>query len=336
MPDVGIAKTAFVTGGTGFVGLNVVEQLVAAGWRVTAMHRAHSDLRQLHRFPVQFVEGDLSDEGSLSRAVPRAPDAVFHLAANTSTWSRDSGRQLRDNVQGTASLLKVCLAAGAKRFVYTSSWNAWGWVLGIGKVSEDIPQRGLDSPVTYDRSKALAEAEVRAAVRSGLEAVIINPAHVIGRYDTHNWARLIKLVHQRRLPGVPPGSGSFCHAEAVARAHIVAAERGRVGENYLLGGADASFLEVVQLIGELTRRGVPQRALPAPLVRFLAKIYAVQGAFTGREPELTPDGAAMVTTSARVVSDKAQREIGYRPASLRHMLEDSYRWLVSEGLLDAR
>lgn len=327
--------TAFVTGATGFVGLNLVEQLVAAGWDVTALHRPSSDLTRLRRFPVRLVEGDLGDPDALERAVPPEVGAVFHVAGNTSMWRRAAARQTRDNVTGTANMVAAALAARARRFVFTSSWNAWGWVLGAEALSEEMPQRGRDSWIPYDRSKALAEEEVRKGMARGLAAVILNPAHIVGRYDAHNWARMIRLVHQRRLPGVPPGAGTFCHAEQVALAHIAAAGRGRVGENYLLGGADATFLEMVRIIGELAGRKVPQRALPAPLVKALARIYAVRGALAGREPDLTPESAALVTARVRVASRKAETELGYQAVPLRRMLEDSYRWLGQEGLLEA-
>lgn len=279
------------------------------------------------------MEGDLGDAAALRHALPPDVDVVFHVAGNTSMWHRQAEQQMRDNVIGTANMVAAALAARARRFVFTSSWNAWGWVLGAPALSEGMPQRGLESWIPYDRSKALAEAEVRKGIARGLAAVILNPAHVVGRYDTHNWARMIRLVHRRRLPGVPPGAGSFCHAEQVALAHIAAAERGRIGENYLLGGTDAAFVEVVRVIGELTGRKVPRRALPAPLVRALARVYALHGALGGREPDLTPESAALVTARVRVASHKAQTELGFRAVPLWPMLEDCYRWLAREGLL---
>lgn len=329
-------KSAFVTGATGFVGLNLVEQLARAGWRVTALHRAASELAPLRGLPVGLAEGDVTDLASLREAVPEGVDAFFHVAADTSLWSRRAAAQNRVNVAGTANAVTAALAAGARRFVHTSSWNAWGWVLGTEVLDEATPQRGERSWIAYDRSKALAEREVRAGMARGLAAVLVSPAHVLGRYDRHNWARLIRLVHQGRLPGVPPGSGSFCHAEQVALAHIAAAERGRSGSNYLLGGTDASFLEVVRTIGAITGRRVPRRPLPAWAVKALARAYAVRALVTGREPDLTPEGAALVTARVRIASDLAERELGYRPVPLRVLLEDSYRWLSSRGLLEAR
>ena len=232
-------RTAFVTGGTGFLGLNLVEQLVAQAWQVTALHRPSSDTRLLRQFPVRLVEGDILDPGSLRRAMPAGVDAVFHVAADISMWSGHADRQTRINVDGTRHVVAAALDAGAGRLVHTSTWNTYG--LGQGEISEELPQRGGETGANYDRSKLLAEQEVRAGVARGLDAVIINPSHIMGRYDRKGWPRLIIMAHTRWLPGVPPGAGTFCHAEAVARAHIAAAERGRRGANYLMSGADASF-----------------------------------------------------------------------------------------------
>ncbi len=324
--------SAFITGGTGFIGLNLIEQLVAQGWQITALHRPTSDLRHISRLSVHLVEGDLLDPESLRRAMPEGVDAVFHVAADTSVWARHNARQYRINVEGTRHLVEAALATGARRFVHTSTWNTYG--LQQGEISEDRPQLGSSSWINYDRTKFLAEEEVRRGVERGLDAVIINPAHVMGRCDRHGWARLIIAAHRRWMPGVPPGAGTFCHAEEVARAHITAAKRGRTGCNYLLSGADASFVELFRVINEVTGSRVPLRALPAWLFRLAARFETGIAAITGREPEMTPEGVAIASARARVVSRRAEAELGYRPAPLRIMVEDSHAWLRAEGLLE--
>lgn len=326
-----MTKTAFVTGGTGFLGLNLVEQLCRQGWRVTALHRASSDLSVIGRFPVELAEGDILDPGSLAAAVPRGVDAVFHLAADVSVWSRHDARQTRINVEGTRNVCAAALAAGAGRLVHTSTWNVYG--LWQGVITEDSPKLGDRSPVNYDRTKHQAEVEVRRAIEQGLDAVIVNPCHILGRYDSHGWARLMRDLPNLWLPGTPPGSGSFCHAEQVAKAQIAAIEAGQTARNYLLPGADASFLEVFRTIGEVTGWSVPRRALPAFAFRLAGHFGAAWGRVTGREPEITPEAAAMVVAEARVVAESAVRDLGYRVVPLRAMIEDSYRWLVAEGLI---
>ena len=326
-------RIAFVTGGTGFVGLNLIEQLVGQGWAVTALHRPTSDLRAIRRFPVRLVAGDLLDPASLRRAIPPGVDALFHLAADISVWSKHAARQTRINVEGTRNVVDAALAAGVRRIVHTSTWNTFG--LEQGEISEDSPQLGGRSWINYDRTKFLAEEAVREGVARGQDAVIMNPAHLIGRYDRRGWARLIIAARRRWLLGVPPGAGTFCHAEEVARAHIAAALRGRTGQNYLLSGEDASFVELFRVINQVTGSNVPLRPLPVWLFRLSARAGVALARITGRAPAATPEGVAIACARARVVSSRAEQELGYRPASLHTMIDDSYRWLRSEGLLDA-
>ncbi|MCW5698760.1 MAG: NAD-dependent epimerase/dehydratase family protein, partial [Rhodospirillales bacterium] len=325
--------TAFVTGATGFLGLNLVEQLSERGWIVVAYHRPTSNTRRLSQFPVRLIEGDIADFDAVANAVPQGVDAIFHLAANTSTWSRQRHEQARTNIEGTKAVIAAARAKAAKRLVHVSSWFVYG--LEHATIHESTSQMGQFSRVHYVRTKALAEQEVKRAAAEDLPAVILNPAHILGRYDDRGWGRLFALVASRRLGGIPPGSGSFCHAEAVARAIIAAADRGRVGHNYLLGGCDATFAEVVRFIGVLSRQPVPRRTLSPFAVRLSARLKAIAAGVTGREPSLTPHAADLMLAHPRIVSTKARDELGYQPASLRLMLDDSYRWLKGEGYLAA-
>ncbi|HEX7044061.1 MAG TPA: SDR family oxidoreductase [Burkholderiales bacterium] len=326
-----MAKTAFVTGGTGFIGLNLVEQLIAAGWQVVALHRRGAMLRYLERFPVTLVEGDILDPASLARGIPPGVDAVFHVAGDTSMWSRRNAAQDRVNIDGTRHMVQAALAAGAGRFVYTSSISAYG--LHLGRIDERAEQRGASSWINYQRSKYYGEVEVRRGIERGLDAVILNPASVFGPYDTASWARLIRLVCTGRLPGVPPGRLSFCHSREVAKAHIAAAERGRTGENYLLGGTDATLLELVQTIGAVAGCPVPVRTTPRSVLIAASRIAEWISWITRRPPSITPEMVGQSTREMTCDSTKAQRELGLQPVSLRRMVEDSVEWLRREGFL---
>lgn len=324
-------NTAFVTGATGFLGLNLVEVLLAQDWRVIAMHRLESDLTYLRRLPAERVAGDVTDAASVRRALPREVDAVFHVAGDTGLWAGNNAAQDRVNVAGTRNVVGAALEKRARRFVHTSSISAYG--LQRGRIDERAPQLGRVSPVNYQRSKYLAEEAVRAGIGRGLQAVILNPAAILGRYDTRNYARLVTLIARGRLPGVPPGSLSFCHAREVARAHVAAAERGRTGENYLLGGTDASLLELVRAIGEALSKPVPRRATPAWALRALAALGALGARVTGRPPTLTPEAARMVTREVFCDCSKAARELGFREVPLREMVSECVGWLAAEGRL---
>ena len=178
--------------------------------------------------------------------MPEACDAVFHIAANTNLWSGGNAEQTRDNVDGTRNVVEAAIAKGAKKLVHTSTAvGTWGEV-HESPFDEKTPQHGGESSINYERTKYLAEVEVFKGIERGLHACIMCPGHIVGRYDTHNWATVIKLVATEKLPGVPPGQGTWAAAGEVARAHVAAVEKGRDGERYLLGGVDASYLEAVQ------------------------------------------------------------------------------------------
>ncbi|MGE3161547.1 MAG: SDR family oxidoreductase [Burkholderiales bacterium] len=324
-------STAFVTGATGFVGLNLVEALAARGWRVIAMHRAGSELKFLQRLPAERVAGDVTDAASVRRAMPQDVDAVFHVAGDTSLWSARDALQDRVNVDGTRNVVGAALERRARRFVHTSSISAYG--LQRGRIDESTEQLGRVSPVNYHRSKFHAEEAVRAGLARGLDAVILNPGAIVGPYDTRNYARLVFMVAAGSLPGVPPGRLPFCHVREVAAAHVAACERGRRGENYLLGGADASFLELVQAIGAALGKPVPARATPAWVLRALGALDGLRHRLTGREPTLTPEIVLQVAREVSCDSAKAERELGYRAAPLGEMVADCVAWLGAEGLL---
>lgn len=327
-----MAKTAFVTGSTGFVGLNLIEELNEQGWHVIAMHRPQSDIAPLRRFrKLDCAIGDVTDKHGLKGLIPEGVDCVFHAAGNTSMWSRVHAEQLRVNVKGTRNVLQAALDAGAKRFVHTSSIVAFG--LHGGTITEETPTRGNASPVNYVRSKALAEREVRRAVNRGLKAVLINPAHMMGPYDTSNWSRLFRLVQQRRLPAVPGGGGSFAHVREVARAMISAAERGRPGHNYLLGGAQTSYLGLTREMAKLM--GLRRRMVTAPprLLDTYARVEEWVAPLFSREPDVTRDAVALLSENFYCSSKKAQAELGYKPQPLEKMLKDCYDWMQREQLL---
>jgi nucleoside-diphosphate-sugar epimerase len=324
-------RTAFVTGSTGFLGLNLVAHLTDLGWKVYALHRARSNRAYLQRFPVQMVEGVIEDRACLEQAMPAGIDVVFHTAADVSFWSGHRQRQARTNVDGTRNLVALALKRRVKRFIHTSTTSVYGFQ--SGPFDESAPHLGRGSWFNYMHTKAQAEEEVRQAITQGLSAVLLNPANIVGPYDLHNWSRLIRLAVQGRLPRIPPGRGSFCHVTEVARAHIAAVDLGQVGANYILGGTDASFADVVQTIGEIVSRKVHARLAPPRVMRALGRILGWVSVLTRREPFVTPESAAFLCADLTCISDRAVRELNYRVVPLRTMLEDCYRWMVAEGLL---
>jgi dihydroflavonol-4-reductase len=320
-----------VTGANGFLGLNLVEQLTKERWRVVALCQPRTDFQYLGQFPVDRVECDIRDAISLASAIPQKVEAVFHTAAITSLWSRQRTIQREVNVLGTRNVVRACLQREVGKLIHTSTWNTYG--LGHAAISEATRQAGDLSAINYVHTKYLAEEEVRRGVEQGLDAVIINPCHIMGRYDAHNWGRMFKMVARGRLPGIPPLRGSFCHAEAVALAQLVAVDRGRQGENYLLPGVDVSFAEVIAIIADLVKRPAPRWQIPVSGFKAIVYAKAALAYLTGKEPDLTPDALALMLNEPRIETQKAECELGYRRVPLRTMLEDTHQWLAREGLL---
>ena len=327
-----MSRQAFITGATGFVGGHVARELVREGWQVTALVRDNSSLRDIQDLGLELREGDVTDRESLQRAIPRGCDAVFHVAASTSIWSRRNAEQTRINLHGTRHVIEAARAAGVQRLVHTSTFAVWGF--GDRVVTEETPRTTDSDWINYVASKHAAEEEVKhAAERGGLDAVIMNPAHVLGPGDRHNWSRMIRMVDEGSLPGVPPGGGAFGDVREIARAHVQAFHDGRRGANYLLGGEDVEFIDVIRVVGEILGKPVPSKPTPAWVLKAVARFNVARAAITGKEPDLTPEGAAMITRHMGCDSSRAQRELGYRFTPIRTLLEDTIRWMKREGLL---
>ena len=324
-------KTAFITGATGFLGVNLVQQLLAEGWKVTALHRKTSNLTYLKRFDVTLVEGAITDKDSLIAVMPESVDAVFHVAANTSMWSKYNDQQYQDNVIGTRNMVEVALEKKAKRFIHTSSISAWGH--HPNEVDETAESNALTSPMNYNKTKYLAELEVDKAIANGLDAVFVNPCDIIGPYDTHNWSQLIKAVYNNDVPGMPPGNGVFCHVKDIARGHISAFEKGRMGERYLLGGVDATLKEFFNTTERIMGKKESTFVMPAWLMKAAIPVYAIESIFTGQEPIITNEKYIEATMPKHVNCAKAMKELDYATTPLESQIRDSYEWLKKENLL---
>lgn len=308
-------RHAFVTGGTGFLGVNLIKQLNAAGWQVTAMHRPTSDLTYLSRFSAELVVADITDRASILGAMPTDVDAVFHVAGNVSFEASGDAAQTRDNVEGTANMVAASLAKGAGRFIHTSSGASYGLHDGI-PINEETPSNAMDVPVNYFRTKKRAEDAALAGIKEGLDVVVVNPTNIVGPFDRVIWGPMITAIADGALNSVGTGGGSFCHVDETAKAHIAAFEKGVTGGRYLLAGAVARFEEVGRVIAQLTGGTAPV-------------------ASDTRDPTISPELHYMLSKMQIVESDRAEKELGYKAVSLERMFGDLCAWMRAEGLLGA-
>jgi dihydroflavonol-4-reductase len=325
-----VSRGAFVTGGTGFVGLNLVKELMIRGWDVTALHRQSSDLKLLKRFRPKLAVGALSDPQSLMAALPPGTDTIFHVAGNTNMWRGGNLQQTRDNVEGTQNIVDAALAKGVRRLIVTSSISAYGPV--EGEITEETPSLAEKSHGNYQRTKWMAQEIARAAVGRGLEVVIMQPGAVIGPYDIGTWSRLFFMVRDGKLRGVPPASLTFAHVREVVGAHISAADKGENGGSYLLAGENKTMMQFVQEISALVGKPAP-KAVSLSTLRIVAVVGDFASRFTGKQPPITPEMTDAFARNVSTASVKAQRELGYRVVALKDMVKDCYDWLVAEGRL---
>jgi dihydroflavonol-4-reductase len=322
-------RAAFVTGGTGFVGLNMVKELMIRGWDVTALHRPSSDLTLLKRFRPKLAVGELSDANSLRAAIPPGTDTVFHVAGNTNMWRGGNAQQTRDNVEGTRNLVEAALAKQVRRLVVTSSISAYGPV--DGEITEATPSLAENASVNYQKTKWQAQELARAAIPKGLEVVIMQPGAIMGPYDIGTWSRLFAMVRDDKLPGVPPSLLTFTHVREVVAAHIAAADKGQSGASYLLGGENKTMMQLVKEISSLLGKPAPQKETSMALLRAIAVLGDFASRFTGKEPPITPEMASLMSRRVSTASAKAQRELCYRVVPLKDMVKDCYDWMVAEG-----
>jgi dihydroflavonol-4-reductase len=324
-----LPRTAFVTGGTGFVGLNLVKELMIRGWDVTALHRPTSELKYLKRFRPNLAVGAITDPASLLAAIAPGTDTIFHVAGNTSMWRKGDAEQSRDNVEGTRNVVEAALARGVRRLVVTSSISAYGSVSGA--VTEETISQAANSRVNYQKSKWQAQEIARAAVSRGLEVVIMQPGAIMGPYDIGTWSRVFVMVRDGKLPGVPASGLTFTHVRECVAAHIAAADKGENGGQYLLGGENRTMLDLVREVSALLGKPAPNKEISPTVLRVVAMAGEFVSNFTGKRPGITREIVDSMSKNATVTSAKAQRELGYRIVSLKEMVKDCYDWMAAEG-----
>lgn len=320
--------TVLVTGATGFLGQHLVRELVADGAQVRGLSRSAAGDTAVVAAGAVPVRGHLGDAAALAAAT-QGVSAVFHTAADTNNWGPGDAAQTETNVGGTARLLEAARAAGVTTFVHTSSVSAYSHRVHE-TLREDVPQRGAESWINYERTKYAAERQVR---ESGLPFLIFQPSHILGPGDRNNWSNLIRLVDAGKLPGAPPGSGAFADVREIARAQARAWRQSARDETWLVGGEHASFQALVTEIGRQLGKPTPSKPMPAWLLRGIARTMDLASRITRQRPDLTPAAVAFTCHHLKVDSGKAERELGYRSTPLPSLLADTIAWLRAEGML---
>jgi dihydroflavonol-4-reductase len=323
---------AFVTGATGFIGAHLARALLRDGHQVRALARHGSDRRNIAGTPIELVEGDLDDRRRLTEQIAGC-DAVFHVAAHYSLWVKDRDSIYRANLGGTENLLAAARAAGVKRFVHTSSVAAIG-VPSPGTLGTEETQTTLEELVSdYKKSKYLAEQAALQAAREGLDVVIVNPSTPIGERDIKPTptGEIILRFLQGRMPAYVHTGLNLIDVEDVARGHILAWEKGRTGERYILGARNLSLKETLEILAAITGKRAPRIAVPHFIPITAAFIDELMLARLGKKPQVSFYAAQMSRKAMYYDSSKAVRELGLPQSPIEVALEKAIRWFEENG-----
>jgi dihydroflavonol-4-reductase len=323
---------ALVTGGTGFVGANVVRELLRDGATVRVLARPASDRRALAGLPVETMDGDLTDRRSIERAVARVA-TVYHVAADYRLWARDPRELYRANVDGTRTVLEAAGQAGVRRIVYTSTVGALGIPKDGTPGTEESPVTLADMVGPYKASKFLAEQAALELARAGLPIVIVNPSAPVGPWDvkpTPTGQMVVDFLAGRMFATLDTGL-NIVHVRDVARGHLLAAAKGRIGDKYILGHQNLSLAAIGQLLAEITGRRAPWLRVPYALAWCGAACSEALARVSGGAPKVPLTAVRMARKRMYFTPAKAVRELGLPQTDAREALYDAACWFAQHG-----
>ena len=323
-----------VTGASGFIGSAVVRQFVAEGSSVRALVRAASRRDHLTALGIEIVEGSINDAAAV-RAALASCRYLVHVAADYRLWARDRREIFAANLDGTRVVMEEARRAGTERIVYTSS-VATVQPRRAGSPADEsamMPERAASGP--YQRSKIMAEALVREMAAQGLPAVIVNPATTIGPFDVRPTptGRIIIAAATGRIPAFVDTGLNLVHVDDVARGHVAALRRGRIGERYILGGDNVRFARMLADIAALVGRHPPRLRIPWYAALPVAWAAEAVSWITGREPLATLEGVRHARDRMFFSTAKAEQELGIRARPYSEALADAVAWFRNAGYL---
>jgi len=316
-----------VTGATGFIGGAVVRALVHRGIDVRVLARTGADLQNLQGLTVERVEGDLRDQASLRKSLAGCGQ-LYHVAAHYALWAKDPAIFYDVNVTGTKTLLEAAREVGTERIVYCSTIGAIGIPPEGGLGTEETPVSLEQMAGHYKRSKYLAEQEVLTLAKAGLPVVIVNPSAPVGASDVKPTptGQVIVDFMKGRMPAYIETGMNIVDVDDVAAGHLLAMEKGRIGERYILGNANLMLREVFEILSRLTGINAPSIKLPRLAILPLAYLNLWVANITGQPPRIPLEGVKMAKYNMHYDCSKAIRELGIPQTPPEVALEKAVRW----------
>ena len=323
---------SLVTGATGLIGSSIVRELLKDGKEVKVLVRKSSNTKNIDGLDFERAYGDIRDKESVKAAL-KGCDTFYQAAALYEFWGPKKKDYYDVNVEGTKSALQAALEQGVAKVVYTSSIAALGSHGRERPANEEAQYNYPSGAPPYVLTKYLGQVEALKMVQKGLPVVVVNPAGVIGVRDINPTpsGRIILDVLNKRTPGYMDGGGNYVDVEDVARGHVLAADKGKVGEKYVLGNANMSLLEFYKLVSDVAGMQPPKLKFPYPAVLVTSYLYQLIATITKRPPPVTPAAARVVRMYAYFDSSKAIRELGFPQTPIRITVEKAVNWFRENG-----
>ena len=324
-----------VTGATGFVGAAVAKVLLQSGRETRLLVRPTADRRNIRDLPVEVYHGDVTDLDSLRRAIAGCTE-VYHVAALYKLWVRRKRDIYESNVTGTENVLQVARECNVEKVVYTSSVATLGLPKDGSPGNEDTPVSLADMVGHYKRSKYMAEQVALRYAQEGLPVVIVNPSTPVGVADIKPTptGKIIVDFLNGRMPAYVDTGLNLVDVEDVALGHLLAAEKGRMGEKYILGNENLTLQQILLLLATLTDRSAPRFKVPYLLALTVAYAdAAVARLIPGREPSIPPVGVKLSKKKMFFDSSKAVRELGLPQTPVQEALRKAVLWFAANGYL---
>jgi len=321
-----------VTGSTGFVGIPLCLELARRGDQVNALARSVPGAQPLHHPNIRVYKGDLQDPSGISKAMEGC-EAVFHVAAHTGIWSRDPHLSYKVNVEGTRNVLAAALTEGVRKVVITSTAGVMGPSPGKGVLVDEETNRVPYWATNYEKTKREAEKLAFSYLEKGLEVVVVNPSRIYGPGLLNESNSLTKMIKRycegkwRFIPGSGESHGNYVYIEDVVRGHLLAIERGKAGERYILGGENLSYNQLFQMIGQTT--GMERRMFHLPMGPMLlfARSQEWMAEVFGKKPLIMPALVKKYSLDWNLSSKKAQSALGYAITPFDEGLRKTLEWL---------
>lgn len=320
----------FLSGATGFIGQRLALRLAEAGQEVHALYRSESKAAALNHPNIRLFKGDLLDEPSIRKAMEGCRQA-YHVAAFAGVWARDESIIYRLNVEATLKIIDLACKAGIERVVVTSTAGILGPSTG-GCVDEDTPvPSSFFTP--YEASKAQMENELAKRQADAPEWVIVNPTRVFGPgelSESNGVTRMIKQYEEGRwhfVPGSGLQSGNYVYVEDVVDGHLLAMEKGKAGERYVLGGDNISYNELFHFVRKYTGKSFRLFHIPVWGMLAAAGLMVAWSRISGNAPLIVPDLVRKFNHQWRVSSEKAKSELGYSPRTAGEGISLTLQWI---------